>query len=223
MLFLIHIPKSGGTSIYNALRSIIPERLVWYNSVNTAPQSFFARPDYRQSTSVYAGHFTYSSIKEFLAPEDKIFSAIREPIERAFSHYNHISVRDKSHPLHLEIKDRSIIDAAAASPRFALEISNSICLFLSGTRNSEKAKTVVLDNSVKLYGMRQLRMMIEEIAKECGVSGAPKLDFDNAAEQEYASQINKEELNFVKSMNQEDCKFFTYFEDNRVFVPTKAP
>ncbi len=211
MLFFIHIPKTGGTSIYNALRSMIPDRLAWYTGAISNVQSFLSTPENRRSVSVYAGHFTYFHIKEFLTLEDKIFSVIRDPIERAFSHYNHILVRDKNHPLHHEIRDRSIIEASKASPRFASEISNHMCLYLSGTRNCEETKSIVLAKRIKIYSMGHLNLMVKHLGEECGVTLPREVSFDNAADNDYMAQVTPEEIDFVRELNKEDSNLFSFF------------
>ena len=211
MLFFIHIPKTGGTSIYNALRTMLPDRLVWYTGPGEEIRNFLSNPENRLSKSVYAGHFTYSAIKKVPDSGDKIFSIVREPIERAFSHYNHISLRDTNHPLHLEIRNLSIKEAVNASPRFATEMSNHTCAYLSGTNSCEETKATVIAREMKLYSMNQLNLMVRDIAKECGVLRAPEIAFDNASENDYMSQVTREEMDFVKRLNEEDCKFYSYF------------
>ena len=160
MLFFIHIPKTAGTSIYDALQDMIPDRLARLIGPATAVQSFLSNPSGRRLPSVYFGHFGYHDIKPFVGPDDRIFSVIREPIERAFSTYNYILLRDKSHPLHPEIANRTIIEAVKASPKFELEINNCICRYLSGTRNFEYTKSIVTDKGIKLYTVDQLDLMI---------------------------------------------------------------
>jgi len=209
MMFFIHIPKTGGTSIHNVLRKIVPGGLAWYVDPDSAPPNFLSRPGVRDSTVIYAGHFTYSHIKQFLAADDKIYSVVRDPIARVFSHFNHIGVRDTNHPLHGQVRNRNIIEAASACPRFLSEINNNLCLFLSGHRNFEITRQVIGERAMKIYTINQLTLLVSDIAAQCGMRHPPGVNIDNASDTNYMARVTNKEIEFVKSLNEEDCALFS--------------
>jgi Sulfotransferase family len=212
MLFFFHIPKTGGTSLYNALRRMAPDRLAWYNGPDTAPPKFLSAPEARRTISIYAGHFGYGQIRTFLAPGDKMYSVIRDPVERVFSHYNHVAVRDRKHPLHEQIKDLPIIEAAKACPIFRSEITNILCFYLSGTRKFEDAKHVVFTEKIQVYDISQLNLLMSHIAIACGVGSPPKVGADNVSENDYGARVTMEERDFVMGLNEEDIKLFLHLK-----------
>ena len=172
---------------------------------------FFRIPKSRKSKLVYVGHFSYGTINKYLEPEDKIASVIREPVERALSFYNHMLSPHQNHPLHSEVKDRSLTDALTTSPRFASEMKNLMCQYLSGKRNCEGTIDVVKARGMKLYGMDQLGLMTKYVGEFCGVSRISDLTFANAAVNDYMSSVTTEEVELVRQLNEEDCKFYSFF------------
>lgn len=215
MLIFIHIPKTAGTSVYNALWRVASDKLAWYSGPETRPQIFFSMPNVRNSIRIYGGHFGYGQIRNFLSADDKVYSVIRDPVERVFSHFNHIAVRDLQHPFHDQIKGRSIIDASRVCPQFARDITNNQCWFLSGSRKFEDACRIINEDDINVYDISQVNRLVEHIARECEIPDTPKVAVDNAGKIGYTSQITKEEKEFVINLNKEDRKLFYHYTTNR--------
>jgi hypothetical protein len=213
MLFFIHIPKTAGTSVYNALHQMVPGRVAWYTGPDDTLTRFLSTPGIRGSVSIYGGHFGYGHICGFLTPGDKIFSVIREPVERVFSTYNHVSIRDSDHPLHEQIKGLSICEAVLRCPEFKIEINNRQCFYLSATPMFANTMKIVSDNNITVYTMSQLGLLIKHVAIECGVSDPAEIGYDNVAENDYRACATAEEIEMVSRLNEEDCKLFAYFSN----------
>jgi hypothetical protein len=211
MLFFLHIPKTAGTSVYNALHQMAPGRVAWYSGPTDTLTRFLSTPGIRGSVTIYGGHFGYKQIRGFLAPGDKIFSVIREPVERVLSTYNHVAVRDPTHPLHEQLKNLSIIEAAKASSLFRMEISNRQCFYLSGTTIFEDTRQVVIDGNIQVYTTSQLGLLISHMAAACGVSDPPEIGSHNVAEDDYKARATAEEIELINQLNWEDCKLYAHF------------
>ena len=93
-LYFLHIPKSGGTSVYRVMRDLYgsgmcPHRL-WRQLAKFEPHS-------PREYMAFAGHF-YLALDRFLDMETRKFTILRDPVERAISHLEHI-VGEKAHHL----------------------------------------------------------------------------------------------------------------------------
>ncbi len=222
MLFFIHIPKTAGVSVFDALRRMAPNRIAWHTGPETLPAKFFSASDIRKSISIYGGHFGYEQIRNFLAPGDKIYSAIRDPIERVFSYYNHVTVRDPKHPLLDQIRGLRLIEAAEVCSRFRWDITNSQCWYLSGTKKFTDARRVVAAGEIQVFTMSQLNLMVRHMSLDCGVSDPPEVIAYNVAQNDYKMNILPEEREFVNDLNREDKRLVEYvFSQLAPTLPTR--
>jgi hypothetical protein len=210
MLFFIHIPKTAGTSVFGALHQMVPGRVAWYTPQNT-PAQFFATPGVRTSISIYGGHFDFGQIRNFLAYGDKVYSIVRNPVERVFSYFNHLLYRDPNHPHHEYIKNLRIIAAASALSQFKFEITNAQCWYLSNIPTFEGAKNVIESYDVHIYRISQLGRLLQDMASDLGIGDLPQIGHENVAQNDYKLHFSAEEREFVNRLNEEDWKLFKYY------------
>lgn len=100
-LYFLHIQKTAGTTLYFTLDekfdpdAICPARF-WRQLLKIAKNS----PDRFQQYRFFRGHFGYS-IHKFIGKPPVHITVLRDPIERAVSHYEHIrrEPRDRLHKI----------------------------------------------------------------------------------------------------------------------------
>jgi len=95
-IYFLHIPKTGGTTLQEFVSSQFPESSIlpahlWSELLRRDPQSIC-------EYSFIWGHF-YTYLVRFVPHSLRYITVLRDPIERALSHYGHI-VRETSHYLH---------------------------------------------------------------------------------------------------------------------------
>lgn len=86
-LFFLHIMKTGGTSLRDALQQFVePERCL----TDLFLDQFVALPEYVLSAmTLVAGHLPYEAV-ELLPPGFAVCTVIRDPVDRTISHYWHL-------------------------------------------------------------------------------------------------------------------------------------
>ena len=207
MIIFIHIPKTAGTSIFDWLRKATGNKLSWYSRENT-PEMFFRDPENRKRFLAYGGHFDYGQVKPYLAPDDFVFSVVREPVELAASHYNQIAVRDGKHPLHQVTVGKTLIEAAKDDKKLFGELSNNQCWYLSRQREFAKAWPIIEEYKPNLYTMRQLDQLTRDISNVFGLAGVPDLPRSNTSETDYFDRLSREEIDFLRQVNHEDALLY---------------
>jgi len=121
--YFYHIPKTAGTSLHESLTDnflpelVFPARLL--SDFIKIPQHEFDRYD------LFSGHF-YSALQKMVSNKLLNFTFIRNPINRAFSHYLHIR-RAKEHYLHEICHELGDFNSFMIDPRCQPMISNFQC------------------------------------------------------------------------------------------------
>jgi hypothetical protein len=218
MIFFIHIPKNAGTSLLNCFQSLAGRSLLWYaagrdleHALPKAPCDILAEPETRERFKMYGGHFGLAQIKPYLRPDDLVLSVVRDPVLRAYSFYNHVTVNDKGHRLRPLTLGVPIIQASMRSSVFLDQISNHQCWFISGAQKFSSARQVVEENRVKVFPVTQAQSVVDLAAQALGVAEPPKLGSLNESQKPgYLSEMTDEERGFLTGINIEDQRFYNY-------------
>jgi len=118
--YFYHIPKTAGTSMNKALNSIFQESEIcpphlWHDLL-----AHKNRP--LTSFKLFRGHF-YRPLEKFVGRRLQAFTILRDPIERALSHFGHV-IRDPGHYLHKRAKDLGSLRAYLNDPVTSETIKN---------------------------------------------------------------------------------------------------
>jgi hypothetical protein len=141
LLCVIHIPKTAGTSLRIAFRSILNGKLYWHGDdswgTSAAQWDAVTSADFN-GYHVIGGHLTVDHFSKIQRPKI-FFAVVRDPIRRAASLFEFI-VNQPSHYLHDELRGRTILEAIQYSARFRLEITNGQCFLIGGAPTYKAAK-----------------------------------------------------------------------------------
>lgn len=85
-LAFIHVPKTGGSAFVGTIIDYWPKELV---SPYTGIKGFIEDAD-PSKYHFTAGHVFYEKMKELLSPDRSYMTIMREPVQRVYSHYNHV-------------------------------------------------------------------------------------------------------------------------------------
>jgi hypothetical protein len=107
-VYFLHIPKTAGTSLTEFLQSHFdPDAsnpLESFGSFLTTPRETLDRYQF------LGGHF-YFDVEKLLGRRPRIVTVLRDPVERAISHYHHAR-RETKHYAHEIVKNQSLLDFA---------------------------------------------------------------------------------------------------------------
>jgi len=194
-VLFVHIPKTGGRSIFSALSSI-------------------NYPDTWERTSRLTDHDAIFNLEKNNNLSDTfIFSVVRNPFTRAFSHYIHVckrrSVERKSNISfteflhHVRCKGNSYF---LDTPQEYMPLAIMTQAFYLHDRSG----TMSLIN--KIYRFENLN----EFEKDFNTQ-LPVVNVGNYSKQEYLEAYSKENMNLVRHIYFEDFAFFNYstnFDDS---------
>lgn len=119
-LYFLHIPKTGGTTFQTFLVShfvdenVCPAHL-WNQLLKLSPTQI-------EQYSLIRGHF-YSYLFRYISCPLRYLTLLRDPAERAISHYGHI-MRHPDHYLHLRARELNDFGAYLRDPILATTVTN---------------------------------------------------------------------------------------------------
>lgn len=119
-LFFFHIPKTAGSTMQSILSS-------HYEAAQTAAAFTWTTllgidKDALSKKVLFQGHF-YGPLENVAAVQCNTFTILRDPIERALSHYGHVC-RDENHYLHGHAVALGTLEAYLDDPIARMTVSN---------------------------------------------------------------------------------------------------
>jgi hypothetical protein len=119
-VFFYHLPKTAGTTLQVILGSGFRQPDIC--PAHNWTELLAVDPQITGRYKLFMGHF-YGGLDQFLGRDLYTFTMLRDPIERALSHYGHI-LRDPSHYLHHRAVELGSLDAYLKDPIARLTVSN---------------------------------------------------------------------------------------------------
>jgi FkbM family methyltransferase len=118
--YFLHIPKTAGSSLNLLFKSVFPEerilpRLDWHHLLSLDSDGI-------NQYWLYSGHF-YSYFHKLIPTPLRYLTFLRDPVERALSHYGHV-IRDNTHYLHQKALELGSFSAYIRDESVQFTISN---------------------------------------------------------------------------------------------------
>lgn len=119
-IYFFHNPKTAGASLNFLLESVFrPEEIcrphLWHDLLAVDRSSL-------GGFRLFRGHF-YQGLSKFLRSPTRDFLFLRNPLERALSHYGHV-IRDPGHYLHVKALQLGSLEAYLLDPETRQTVSN---------------------------------------------------------------------------------------------------
>lgn len=153
-VFFVHVPKTGGSSFRNHIRTQKRDRSFTYERNpdlqtrrNTGDFSALFAPtkaSFFDAFDVAIGHYQFSEIPTVALDHGAVVTAcLRDPLARVVSLYNFIRREEGNHPLKEELSDRTIAEAFEHVRPFRTMATNGQLRFVTGTDTAQAAMQVV--------------------------------------------------------------------------------
>jgi hypothetical protein len=222
LIYLIHIQKTAGTSIrFYFEKGFGADKCLWHapnqasktrgNLMNIAVTD----PDRFNQFKVIGGHVGFGKIPQRILDKSPVFvSALRNPVARVVSHYQHIRT-STSHGLHDQVAGKTLFQAmkaqgfAAASDRIQIE-------YLCG-RKDVKFLHQALDRGKYIIGKQE---KMDDLFRHLSTTfGLPVFQdvHVNISKPGYEKEIEEQSdydaaVEFIRRMNKDEYEFYKSFE-----------
>jgi len=171
MIIFNHVPKAGGTSLIHFFTEVFGKDRVFRHKARDSRTDTYSpgiedltRED-RQKYWFIAGHFGYGNHKLFNRPV-KYIGVIREPLERAFSHYHFLR---KSGRRDLKEQALSMTFEEYLQYRLGLKSNNIVessqISMLTGRNDFSAAKEIIQRDYLYCCATPQLNEMQKRLAR----------------------------------------------------------
>ncbi|MEM7112329.1 MAG: sulfotransferase family 2 domain-containing protein [Chloroflexota bacterium] len=197
-----HIPKCGGTSVSNFLRSQYhTNRTFWLDGSNPVQSinEFKAMPEaQRHAYDLIIGHRAFE-LRDFCHPEMSKATIFREPIDRIISHYYFVR-RKTDHYLHEQVtkQNMSLLDYATTGVSTELR-NNYVARFLSISAEEAEKEPEVSVNQAFAFIQRTFSCVgILDRLDEAATAIAQQVSVPDAWQPTYLNQTsNRPQLDSV--------------------------
>lgn len=136
----IHLPKTGGMSLQNAITKLLPPRQVLRIGDAREQAAFLAEP--RGSFDRYGfigGHISLAGAVPRARPDARFVTLLRDPVARLVSAFNYMASW-KDHPLHATFRD---LDFATFIEQSSAQLVGQACLQLAGVATATEAIPII--------------------------------------------------------------------------------
>jgi hypothetical protein len=243
LLAFVHIPKTAGgtvTSMLTAAYSRQAVRDAGNYARARAPEKIERKikSSLRRGGRVAAGHTPYGAFREYLPPDTRYMTFLREPVDRVLSHYyRHIHRKQSRSPARrqhrLETPGKIRTDAKADSLEEALvemhlpQISNLATRFLCGhpslPMTAPLPASALRDakESLREFAFVGIQERVEEslvlLQRMLGLGSIPYRDRHVSSDRPAVDEISDEERALIEEHNQLDAELYRFglglFED----------
>jgi hypothetical protein len=215
LIYLIHIQKTSGTALRAYFRRGFGFDKCLFHGPEVNLQSIAAmRPDAFCGYSVIGGHVGFGEIPETILAQSPVFvSAIRDPVARVISHYQHIR-NDSGNGMHIRLANRTLCQAMRL-PLFAALADRMQIEFLCGRKDLETLYEAMRKNRYIIGKQEKSQKFFDHLSLEFGIKTFPDLRVNVGAagyEEEIRAQPDYEQgVERIREMNRDEYEFYESF------------
>jgi len=212
-ILFVHIPKSGGMSLYNALADAVGVKnsIRFYSASDEQQKKYLAMDDKAlRKYSLISGHFSYPFFLKKAISDYKAITIIRDPVDRELSAYFYMKTYQE-HPMYANLKNIDFYEFL--NRRLKRKQGNRHCLQISGERSFEVAKKTIDDNYFLVSTVEYMNEFCEILQRNLGL-GKINIKRDNETLFRMSrKELHPELIEKVIQLNHEDIKLYNYAKE----------
>ncbi len=213
-LLFVHVPKTGGISLFRALRKIYTEpKTIRFTEGSIEDKNKYLTMTHEEvrNYNFITGHltlplFTSKPIEDYL-----VMTVVREPIDREISAYFYIKSW-KEHPLHNKVKPLDLFQYLDMLD--SQKMRNPQCWFLSEDWTFEAARKII-DKKVHLSA--PIEYLNEFCAALFQKHNIPEFELTMANKTSFRvgiHELHPDIIHRLEDMLQDDIKIYNYIKQN---------
>ncbi len=214
-ILFVHIPKTAGISIYNALAEAVGghDRAIRFprNSEEEREKYLSMTRTEVRSYNLLSGHFPLPFFLRQPISDYKAVTVFRNPVDRELSAYFYIKT-DPDHPLNTEWF-RSLNLYQYIEHRQEKGNANPQCLFMCGERSFEKARKAVDEQLFLTAPLDYVKDFLEVLAKRLEIPINPPERANKTSFRLTVDEIHPDIKAGFESLTREDQKLYEYVKE----------
>ena len=212
MIFFIHMPKTGGSSIREMIKEGYPDRFV--DCYNRDLRDIVSDIEAIGNNAICYGHMAYG-IHNYLPRYDvKYYCILRDPVDRVLSDFIYVRDTTPGHPTHDKLQGYSLADAIIED-RYA-QLKNCYMRFLLDKgefSNKDYYTAIGILNNFSFIGNFSRYEETVEMLRQLGVLPMGiELKHEKKQVKEY--KMEDRDMGVLLATNQYDIGLWKYYLEN---------
>ena len=215
-LFFINVPKSGGLSLYDAIRSIYGRRKVLSSHDGNYRHAFETWKGTKRAEKavVYYGHFPYG-VHQLISSRPQYLTMLRDPVDRVVSLYYYLK-QSPQHPAHKRAKYNTLVDFVLRYPGFCNQQSRFMAGFSSQGDSSPTPADDAIANShnflaVGITSEFDASLLLYSHCLRWG--RVPFYTRTNISKRVPLSSLTSVERKSIESANSDDMRVYSFYKE----------
>jgi hypothetical protein len=214
-LFFIHVPKSGGLSLYDVIRSVYGRKMVLATHDGNFIDAFetWKRIEKTDRGRVYYGHFPFGA-HQIVNAKPRYLTMLRDPVDRVVSLYYYLR-QSSTHPAHLRAKQNTLMEFVLRYPEFSNQQSRFLAGFGIGGKSPPNIAETAIKNSHHFLAVgltSKFDASLVLFAHRLGWKRTPFYSRLNSSNRISIDAISAEERFAIQEVNAEDIKVYNFYE-----------
>ena len=208
-LLFVHIPKTGGMSLYKALAAHFAEKAIRFGSRTTMQEFHKTSLEELCKYWLVSGHLSLSDLRH-KGLSGPAIAIVRDPVQRFISAYRYVKQSDISH--HDDLKRQFSSPEVFVVRTETMKKSNVQCVKLSDKSDFESTLSILETNSVLAVPLEKCSCLVDMLARNLGLDF--NLQVTNVTPKSDEIDFNEKHIQRLENCVKEDRKLHTYLLNN---------
>lgn len=213
-ILFVHIPKSGGMSLYNALADAVGGRysIRFYSASEEQQSKYLAMNDkVLRKYSLISGHFSFPFFLKQPISDYKAITILRDPVDRELSAYFYMKTYQE-HPNYANLKNIDLYEFLDRRLKRKGQW-NRHCNQISGEGNFEAAKKAIDEKYFLVSTVEYLNEFCNILQQKLGLGKIEIKRHNETIFRMSQRELHPDLIDKIIQLNQEDIKLYHYAKE----------